>query len=86
MKTIEQFYNEIIESKQLAKQLEEAVKSQKLDEFFKENEVEGTAEQFKAYVLEREKNSGELSDEELDAVVGGTFNFDNKKSFLFFFF
>ena len=44
MKTIEQFYNEIIASEELKEKLAAVSSEQKLDEFLKENEVEGTKE------------------------------------------
>ena len=70
MKTIEQFYNEIIASEELKEKLAAVSSAQKLDEFLKENEVEGTKE-FKEYVVEKAKTSGELTDEQLEAVAGG---------------
>ena len=71
MKTIEQFYNEIIASEELKKKLAAVSSAQNLDEFLKENEVEGTKEEFKEYVVEKAKTSGELTDEQLEAVAGG---------------
>ena len=71
MKTIEQFYNEIIASEELKEKLAAVSSEQKLDEFLKENEVEGTKEEFKEYVVEKAKTSGELTDEQLEAVAGG---------------
>ena len=71
MKTIEQFYNEIIASEELKEKLAAVSSAQKLDEFLKENEVEGTKEEFKEYVVEKAKTSGELTDEQLEAVAGG---------------
>ena len=71
MKTIEQFYNEIIASEELKEKLAAVSSAQKLDEFLKENEVEGTKEEFMEYVVEKSKTSGELTDEQLEAVAGG---------------
>ncbi|MGN1160964.1 MAG: hypothetical protein ACI4SX_01840 [Candidatus Fimenecus sp.] len=71
MKTIEQFYNEIIASEELKEKLAAVSSAQKLDEFLKENEVDGTKEEFKEYVVEKAKTSGELTDEQLEAVAGG---------------
>ena len=71
MKTIEQFYNEIIASEELKEKLAAVSSAQTLDEFLKENEVEGTKEEFKEYVVEKAKTSGELTDEQLEAVAGG---------------
>ncbi len=44
--------------------------SGELGEFLKANEVEGTIEQFRELV-EKSRATGELSDEELEAVSGG---------------
>ena len=71
MKTMEQFYNEIIASEELKEKLAAVSSAQKLDEFLKENEVEGTKEEFMEYVVEKAKTSGELTDEQLEAVAGG---------------
>ena len=71
MKTIEQFYNEIIASEELKEKLAAVSSAQKLDEFLKENEVEGTKEEFMEYVVKKAKTSGELTDEQLEAVAGG---------------
>ena len=71
MKTIEQFYNEVIADKELAEKLITVSTEQKLEQFLKENDVEGTKEQFKEFVLEKAKTSGELTDEQLEAVSGG---------------
>ena len=44
VKTIERFYNELIASEELKEKLAAVSGEQKLDEFLKENEVEGTKE------------------------------------------
>ena len=72
MKTIEQFLNEVIANKELAEKLAGIQDEQKLAEFLKENEVDCTAEQFKALMIEIAKQSGEIPEEELDAVAGGS--------------
>ena len=72
MKTIEQFFNEVIANKELAEKLAGISDEQKLGEFLKENEVDCTTEQFKALMIEIAKQSGEIPEEELDAVAGGS--------------
>ena len=72
MKTIEQFLNEVIANKELAEKLAGIQDEQKLGEFLKENEVDCTTEQFKALMIEIAKQSGEIPEEELDAVAGGS--------------
>ena len=71
MKTMEQFYNEIIESEELSDKLASVSDDQKLEEFLKENEVDCKKEQFWEFMSEKAKESGELSDEDIEQVAGG---------------
>ena len=73
MKTMEQFWNEINANKELAEKLTKVTNEQELEALLKENEVSGTTEDFKALVAAKAKAkaSGELSDEQLEAVSGG---------------
>ena len=71
MKTMEQFYNEIIESEELSEKLASVFDEQKLEEFLKENEVDCTTNQFNEFILAKAKEGGELTDEQLSAVAGG---------------
>ena len=71
MKTMEQFWNEITTNKALVEKLAAASGEQKLEAFLKENEVDCTEEQFNEFILAKAKESGELSDEQLEAVSGG---------------
>ena len=80
MKTIEQFWNEITASTELAEKFAKAANEQQLEAFLKENEVSGTAEQFNDFLREQSKASGELSDEKLEAVSGGCFIAADNKS------
>ena len=56
---------------ELAEKLAGISDEQKLAEFLKENEVDFTTEQFKAFILEKAKQSGEIPEEEFDAAAGG---------------
>ena len=71
MKTMEQFWSEISTNEELAEKLEQIASEQELEALLKENEVSGTTEDFKALVVAKAKESGELSDEQLEAVSGG---------------
>lgn len=71
MKTMEQFWDEITADKELAQKLVSVSDGHKLGEFLKENDVDCTKEQFKEFVLTKARTSGELSDEQLEAVSGG---------------
>ena len=69
MKPLRELYHEIIASEELKAAFLEAAKSGKALEFLKEQGCEVTEDELKAFLSE--KNSGELSDEELDDVAGG---------------
>ena len=71
MKTIEQFWSEISTNEELSEKLEQIANEQELEALLKENEVNCTEEQFNEFILAKEKESGELSDEQLEAVSGG---------------
>ena len=71
MKTMEQFWNAITTNRELAEKLTKVTNDAELEAFLKENEVSGTTEDFKALVVAKAKESGELSDEQLEAVSGG---------------
>ena len=71
MKTTEQFFGEITANKELFEKLTKVTDYAELEAFLKENGVEGTVDEFKALVVAKAKASGELSDEQLEAVSGG---------------
>lgn len=71
MKTIEQFWSEISTNEELAEKFEQIASEQELEALLKENEVDCTEEQFNEFILAKAKESGELSDEQLEAVSGG---------------
>ncbi|MGN1421941.1 MAG: hypothetical protein ACI4XA_01055 [Oscillospiraceae bacterium] len=73
MKTIEEFYNEVMENKALAEAANKARVENRLSEFLIEQEVDGTAEAFEALVKEKKSAGSELSDDELEKAVGGTY-------------
>ena len=71
MKTIEQFLYEIMANEETYKKFQAATDEKMIEALLQENEVEGTKEEFKEYVVEKAKTSGELTDEQLEAVAGG---------------
>ena len=71
MKTMQDLYKEIINSDEQRKAFMEAAKSDKALEFIKAHGCEATEEELKAFLS---KQSGELSDEELDNAAGGGCN------------
>ncbi|MGN1338893.1 MAG: hypothetical protein ACI4WS_01240 [Oscillospiraceae bacterium] len=71
MKTIEEFYSEVMADKALAEAAYKARAEKRLAEFLAEHEVNGTAEGFNDFVDKKKNASRELSDDELDNVSGG---------------
>lgn len=71
MKTIEEFYSEAMADKELAKAAFNAHTENRLKEFLAVQEVEGTAEEFEAFVKEKKQTRTELTDKELEEAVGG---------------
>ena len=71
MKTLQELYKEIINSDELKKAFTEAAKAGEALEFIKAHGCETTEEELKAFLS---KQSGELSDDELDNAAGGTCN------------
>ena len=71
MKTIEQFYSEAMKNEILADEVRVAIIENRLAEILTKHEVDGTAEEFEAFVKEKECGSRELSDEELESASGG---------------
>ncbi|MGN0597444.1 MAG: hypothetical protein ACI4J1_08985 [Ruminiclostridium sp.] len=72
MKTIEQFFKEIMENKELEASFLSAVKENKLEELLKENQVDGTGDDLSKLVTKAAQSCGALSDDELEAVSGGS--------------
>lgn len=68
MKTAEEFYREISESKELQEELKE-VSDKMLEEFLKKHGCDATAKDFTAYA--RSVSEGELEDDGAEEVVGG---------------
>ena len=71
MKTIEEFYNEIKANTELAEAAFNAQTENRLAQFLNEHEVDGTEEAFAALVKEKLSSRNELSDEDIEQVVGG---------------
>ena len=71
MKTLQDLYKEIINNDELKKAFTEAAKAGKTLEFIKAQGCETTEEELKAFLS---KQSGELSDEDLDNAAGGGCN------------
>ena len=69
MKTLQDLYSEVIANDELKNEFMEAAKDGRTTEFLKAHGCEATVEELAAFMKERE--SGELSDEELDDAAGG---------------
>ena len=70
MKTIEAFIKEIEGSAELQTALKEIKDKDALAEFLKKNDVNATVEEFAKAV--KSKAEGELSDDDAEAVAGGS--------------
>lgn len=68
---MEQFYSEVMADKELAEAAFNAHTENRLKEFLAVQEVEGTAEEFEAFVKEKKQTRTELTDKELEEAVGG---------------
>lgn len=71
MKTLEEFFTPEM-SEELKTKFVEAVKADKVNEFFVEQGVDATVDDFIAFAKKKAAESGKLSDEQLDAVAGGS--------------
>ena len=69
---LDEAYKKIIASKELQMKFMEAAKENKLDAFLKEQNIEATLDEVKAYLTKKfVDNKDELSKEELDMAAGG---------------
>ena len=69
MKTVEMFIDEIRNNKEIQKKLAEAAKNNTIADLLKEMGFAGTSEKC---IADEKRQNGELGEDELDAVVGGT--------------
>ncbi|MGN1160962.1 MAG: hypothetical protein ACI4SX_01830 [Candidatus Fimenecus sp.] len=71
MKTIEQFWREIVTDKELADKLSKAYNEKSVDSFLSANQVDGTKEQFRRFFLDKRRQFSEYTDPELAKITGG---------------
>jgi len=74
MKSIQELYNEIMESQELKAQFIEAAKAGKQEEFLKANGCEATLEEVKTFLEARQKEDAPLALDELENAAGGECN------------
>ena len=74
MKTLQELYNEVIQSDALKKEFFEAGKNGKAMEFIKAQGCDATLDEIKAFLDNQAKADKELSVEELENAAGGTCN------------
>ena len=74
MKTLQELYNEVIQSDELKKEFLEAGKNGKAQEFIKAHGCDATMDEIKVFLEEQAKADKELSAEELENVAGGACN------------
>ena len=69
---LDEAYKKILASEELQMKFMEATKENKLDTFLKEENIEATLDEVKAYLTKKfVDNKDELSKEELDMAAGG---------------
>lgn len=75
MKSIQEFYEEVLASDELKKAFVEAVKNQRMMDFLKENGCDASQEEVQEFLEEKTTKDEplELSKEQLKEVAGGTF-------------
>ena len=71
MKTLQELYNELLESEELKKALAEVINGDKVEDFLKAHGCEAGKEELIAFAKEQQAKLGELSDDALDGVAGG---------------
>ncbi len=71
MKTIQELYNEIMESQELKAQFIEAAKAGKQEEFLKAHGCEATLEEVQAFLEAKQNEDAPLSFNELENAAGG---------------
>ena len=74
MKTLQELYNEVIQSDELKKEFLEAGKNGKAEEFIKAHGCDATMDEIKAFFKKQTKADKEISVDELENVAGGTCN------------
>ena len=78
MKTLQELYNEVIQSDALKKEFFEAGKTGKAMEFIKAQGCDATLDEIKAFLDNQAKADKELSVAELENAAGGTCNANTK--------
>ena len=71
MKTLQELYNEVIQSDELKKEFLEAGKNGKVEEFIKNHGCDVTLDEIKDFLENLTKEDKELSVDELGNVAGG---------------
>lgn len=74
MKTLEELYNEVIADDNLKQAFFEAAQNNTTEDFLKSNGCDATAEDLLDFLKNRNKETVELSFDELSEVAGGTCN------------
>lgn len=70
MKTIEELYNEVMASEELKKECI-SLKPEEVESFAEKHGCKATLDEIKAFLTEKSKAFGELSDDEIEQVAGG---------------
>ena len=70
--TLKEAYNKVLSDESFKDSFAESAKTvETLAEWLKEKEIDATVDDVRSFLAERSKVSGELPDDELEAVAGG---------------
>ncbi len=81
MKTIEEFYNEIISDADIRKQFAKAIETNSAEEFVKSRNCDATKEEVAKYIAKKLKEKAALHDNQLENAVGGINRYEMLEKF-----
>ena len=75
MKTLEELYKEVMASEELKKEFC-ALKPEEVEGFAEKHGCKATLDEIKAFLTEKSKAEGEISEEEVEQIAGGKGGYD----------
>ena len=81
MKTLEELYNEVMASEELKKEFC-ALKPDEVEGFAEKHGCKATLDEIKAFLTEKSKAEGEISEEDVEQIAGGGKMTDSSGVFL----
>ncbi len=71
MKTLNELYSEVLASEELQNELQTLKTPEEVVAFVAKHGCDSTADDIKAFFVEKQKASGEISEEDLEQIAGG---------------